>query len=44
MANMIEAASQLRPLYKAEQVSWPRYVLNSAMGIAVFGVMLWVAS
>jgi hypothetical protein len=44
MANMIEAALPIRPLHGAEQVSWPRYILNSAMGIAVFGVMLWVAS
>jgi hypothetical protein len=44
MANMIEAAPSFRSAYGEEKVSWPRYILNSAMGIAMFGVMLWLAS
>jgi len=44
MSNMIEAASPIRLMHGEEKVSWARYILNSAVGIAMFGAMLWLAS
>lgn len=44
MANMIEATSSFRSTYGEEKVSWPSYILRSAVGIAMFGAMLWLAS
>ena len=44
MANMIEAAPPLRSMHRQEDAGWVRYIFSSAMGIGVFGVMLWLAS
>lgn len=44
MANMIEAAPPLRSMHQQEEAGWMRYIFSSAVGIAVFGAMLWVAS
>ena len=41
---MIDAAPSFRSAHGSEKVSRLRYILSSAMGIAVFGVMLgWLA-
>ena len=44
MSNMIEAAPSFRSTYGEEKAGWMRYVLSSAAGIGMFGIMLWLAS
>ena len=44
MPNMIESAPLFRSIHRKEDAGWMRYVFSSAMGLGMFGVMLWLAS
>ena len=44
MSDMIEASPPFRSLHEEKPPGWLSYIFSSAVGIGMFGVMLWLAS